>query len=207
MKKIFIFLAAMMILPLANAAKFEEGVHYEVIAEQATAKPEVAEYFSYFCPHCNRFEPVMMDVTKRLEGSDIKVQKNHVSFIGRQMGVEMQKAFAASELLKVEEKISPAIFSAIHDEKRRMTSRDDLRVIFIDAGIEGKKFDAAVNSFAVNGMVSRMDKNTRDKKIQGVPAVIVNGKYQINKGSLKSSGEEFNVKLTQLIKFLAAKQG
>jgi len=207
MKKIFIFLAAMMILPLANAAKFEEGVHYEVIAEQATAKPEVAEYFSYFCPHCNRFEPVMMDVTKRLEGSDIKVQKNHVSFIGRQMGVEMQKAFAASELLKVEEKISPAIFSAIHDEKRRMTSRDDLRVIFIDAGIEGKKFDAAVNSFAVNGMVSRMDKNTRDKKIQGVPAVIVNGKYQINMGSLKSSGEEFNVKLTQLIKFLAAKQG
>jgi len=99
MKKIFIFLAAMMILPLANAAKFEEGVHYEVIAEQATAKPEVAEYFSYFCPHCNRFEPVMMDVTKRLEGSDIKVQKNHVSFIGRQMGEEMQKAFAASELL------------------------------------------------------------------------------------------------------------
>jgi len=88
-----------------------------------------------------------------------------------------------------------------------MTSRDDLRVIFIDAGIEGKKFDAAVNSFAVNGMVSRMDKNTRDKKIQGVPAVIVNGKYQINMGSLKSSGEEFNVKLTQLIKFLAAKQG
>lgn len=206
MKKIFIFLAAMMILPLANAAKFEEGVHYEVIAEQATAKPEVAEYFSYFCPHCNRFEPVMMDVTKRLEGSDIKVQKNHVSFIGRQMGVEMQKAFAASELLKVEEKISPAIFSAIHDEKRRMTSRDDLRVIFTDAGIEGKKFDAAVNSFAVNGMVSRMDKNTRDKKIQGVPAVIVNGKYQINMGSLKSSGEEFNVKLTKLIKFLAAKQ-
>lgn len=53
MKKIFIFLAAMMILPLANAAKFEEGVHYEVIAEQATAKPEVAEYFSYFCPHFN----------------------------------------------------------------------------------------------------------------------------------------------------------
>lgn len=206
MKKILIFVAAMLMLPLANAAKYEEGVHYDVINEQATAKPEVAEYFSYFCPHCNRFEPVMMDVIERLQGSDIKVNKNHVSFIGRNMGVEMQKAFAAAELLKVEEKISPAIFAAVHEQKRRMSSREDLRVIFTDAGIEAKKFDAAVNSFAVNGMVSRMDKNTRDMKIRGVPALIVNGKYQINMGSLKASGEEFNVKLTQLIKYLAAKR-
>lgn len=206
MKKIIIFIMAMMFLPIANAARFEEGVHYEVIAEQATSKPEVSEYFSYFCPHCNKFEPIMMDVTKRLEGSNIKVNKNHVSFIGRNMGVEMQKAYAAAELLKVESTISPAIFSAVHDQKRNMTSRNDLRVIFTDAGIDGKKFDAAVNSFAVNGMVSRMDKNTRDKKIRGVPSLIVNGKYQVNMGALKASGEEFNIKLTQLIKYLANKK-
>lgn len=196
----------MLFLPLANAAKFEEGVHYSVIAEQTTAKPELDSFFSYYCPHCSRFEPIFTDVIERLEGSNIKINKNHVSFIGRQMGVEMQKAFATAELLKVEEEISPAIFNAIHMQKRQFSGREDIRNVFTDAGIDGKRFDSAVDSFAVNGMVSRMDKNTRDKQIRGVPALIVNGKYQINMGSIKANGEEFNVKLTELIEFLAAKK-
>ncbi|PKH05883.1 thiol:disulfide interchange protein DsbA/DsbL [Moritella sp. Urea-trap-13] len=205
MKKLFILITAMLFLPFANAAQFKEGVHYDVISEQATSKPQVAEYFSYFCPHCNKFEPIMTDVTKRLEGSDIKVEKNHVAFIGREMGIEMQKAFATAELLNVEHEMSSAIFSAIHDQKRRFTGRDDIRTVFTDAGIDGKKFDAAVNSFAVNGKVARMDKNTASNNIRGVPALIVNDKYQINMGSIKARGEEFNVKLAALIKYLAAK--
>jgi len=205
MKKLFILITAMLFLPFANAAQFKEGVHYDVISEQATSKPQVAEYFSYFCPHCYKFSPIMTDVTKRLEGSDIKVEKNHVAFIGREMGIEMQKAFAAAELLNVEAQMSSAIFIAIHEQKRRFTGRDDIRTVFTDAGIDGKKFDAAVNSFAVNGKVARMDKSTVKNKVRGTPALVVNDKYQINMGSLKARGEEFNVKLTALIKYLAAK--
>ncbi|KXO06811.1 Periplasmic thiol:disulfide interchange protein DsbA [Moritella sp. JT01] len=205
MKKLFILITAMLFLPFANAAQFKEGVHYDVIAEQATSTPQVAEYFSYYCPHCDKFEPIMTDVAKRLVDTDIKVEKNHVAFIGREMGIEMQKAFATAELLNVEPKMSSAIFTAVHDQKRRFSGRDDIRTVFIDAGINGKKFDAVVNSFAVKGKVARMDKNTAKKNIRGVPALIVNGKYQINMGSIKARGEEFKVKLTELIKYLAAK--
>ncbi|MFT5879683.1 MAG: thiol:disulfide interchange protein DsbA [Moritella sp.] len=205
MKKLFVLIIAMLFLPVVNATQFKEGVHYDVIAEQASAKPEVAEYFSYYCPHCNEFEPVMTDVTKRLADTEIKVEKNHVSFIGRAMGVEMQKAFATAELLNVEHEVSMALFAAIHEQKRHFSSRDDIRTVFTDAGIDGQKFDAAINSFAVDGKVTRMDKNTADKKIRGVPALIVNDKYQINMSSLQASGEEFNIKLAELIKYLAAK--
>jgi len=205
MKKLFILITAMLFLPFANAAQFKEGVHYDVIAEQASAKPEVAEYFSYYCPHCNKFEPVMTAVAKRLADTDIKVEKNHVSFIGRAMGVEMQKAFATAELLNVEHEVSMALFSAIHEQKRHIAGRDDIRTVFTDVGVDGKKFDAAINSFAVNGKVARMNKNTADKNIRGVPALIVNGKYQINVSSLQAGGEELNIKLAELIKYLAAK--
>lgn len=205
MKKLFILITAMLFLPFANAAQFKEGVHYDVISEQAASKPQVAEYFSYFCPHCSKFEPIMTDVTKRLANTDIKVEKNHVAFIGREMGVEMQKAFATAELLNVEPQISSAMFTAIHEQKRRFTNRDDIRTVFTDAGIDGKKFDAAVNSFAVNGKVARMDKNTTSNNIRGVPALVVNDKYLINMGSIEARGEEFNVKLAALIQYLAAK--
>lgn len=204
MKKIFTLFIAILFLPLAQAAQFKEGVHYTVIDSQGTSKPVVEEFFSYYCPHCFKFEPTMEAVSERLS-DNIKVERNHVSFIGREMGVEMQKAFATAELLNVEPQVSGSIFNAIHNQKHRFTGREDIRNTFTDLGIDGKKFDGAVNSFAVNGMVARMDKKTSDRQIRGVPAVIVNGKYQINMGSLQASGEEFNTKLTALIEFLAAK--
>ena len=204
MKKIFILLTTLLFLPVVNATEFKEGVHYEVIAEQASAKPELAEYFSYYCPHCSTFEPIMVDVSERLADTDIQVEKNHVSFIGRHMGVEMQKAFATAELLNVENDLSNAMFTAIHQQKRRFASRDDIRNVFIDAGVDGSKFDAAINSFAVNGKVARMDKNTEDMNIRGVPALIVNDKYLINLGSIKNDSQ-FNANLVELIEYLSTK--
>ena len=52
------FKAALLALALpvvAIANQFEEGVHYEVIADEATADPEIKEFFSFYCVHCFRF--------------------------------------------------------------------------------------------------------------------------------------------------------
>lgn len=47
-------------VPFTQAApQFKENVNYEVIQPVVSAQPEVMEYFSFFCPHCYRFEPVM----------------------------------------------------------------------------------------------------------------------------------------------------
>ena len=53
------------LLPLSNLAiamEYEEGTHYvELQIPLNTRNPdkiEVAEYFSYGCPHCYQFEPV-----------------------------------------------------------------------------------------------------------------------------------------------------
>ena len=51
MKKLFIALFAMAFMPLlSQAAKYEEGKHYNVIPGQATTKPEVREYFFLLLP-------------------------------------------------------------------------------------------------------------------------------------------------------------
>ena len=39
------------------------------------------------------------------------------------------------------------------------------------------EFDSAAASFAVNGKLAQMQRNTADFNVRGVPTVIVNGSY------------------------------
>ncbi|MCE2572410.1 thiol:disulfide interchange protein DsbA/DsbL [Motilimonas eburnea] len=203
MKKYLLMLAAMVLLPLAaQAAKYEEGTHYEIVKQIGTKQPEAIEFFSYFCPHCYKFSPFMEQLKKRApEG--VKFKKNHVEFLGDTMGPEMARAFAVAELLKVEPELSSAMFAAIHDQRKPMTNRDDIKAVFAEIGVDEAKFDSAANSFPVNGMLKQMQRNTETFKIRGTPAVVVNGKYLINPSSVRSIDEYsalLNYLLTQVEK-------
>ena len=46
------------------------------------------------------------------------MKKNPVAFLGREMGPEMQRAYAVANLLNVEGKLTPAIFDKIHPSAR-----------------------------------------------------------------------------------------
>ncbi len=93
--------------------EFKEGVNYDVVKQTGSAQPEVLEFFSYYCPHCAKFEPIAEDLKKNLpEG--VPMKKNPVAFLGREMGPEMQRAYAVASLLNVEGKLTPAIFDKIH---------------------------------------------------------------------------------------------
>jgi thiol:disulfide interchange protein DsbA len=105
------------------------------------------------------------------------------------MGTEMSRAFAIAHQLNVEKKIEHAIFVAIHDTKQRFTSLKDIRMLFIANGVDGKDFDAAANSFMVNAQMSKMKRDTENAKLSGVPALVVNGKYRVETGSIKSYDE------------------
>ncbi|MCL1043270.1 thiol:disulfide interchange protein DsbA/DsbL [Shewanella marisflavi] len=191
MKKALLVALALLVAPMAVlAADYKEGVHYTVINEgPATAKPEIAEFFSFYCPHCYNFAKVQVPQIKANLPEGVVFKQNHVEFIGREMGPEMSRAFAVAHQLKVEEKMEHALFSAIHDKKQRFTSRDDIRKLFIANGIDGKDFDAAANSFMVSAQMAQMKRATENAKLSGVPALVVNGKYRVETGAIKSYDE------------------
>ena len=201
MKKVLFFLAAMLMIPMVHAApQFKEGVNYDVVSQTGSAQPEVMEFFSYFCPHCAKFEPIAEDLKKSLpEG--VPMKKNPVAFLGREMGPEMQRAYAGANLRDVEGKLPPAIFDKIDTERQIPQSRADVKQVFVDNGVPAEEFDGAVDSFAVSGMVSQFDRNTESYNVRGVPAFLVNGKYMVKIESITSQ-EQFN----QLVKFLLAKK-
>lgn len=186
---------------ITNPGKFKEGTHYEVVKQTATAEPEVLEFFSFYCPHCFKFEPLMEQLKTAL-GEDVKIKKNHVNFLGKAMGPQLTQAFAAAELLGVETKVSSLIFDQIHTQRKAINGEKDILAIFEKAGISNAEAKGAIASFPATGIASQMKRNTETFKIRGVPALIVNGKYQVITSSVKSTDE-----FIELVAFLTKKKG
>ncbi|KJY82495.1 thiol:disulfide interchange protein [Vibrio galatheae] len=190
MKKLFALVATLMLSLSAHAAQFSEGEHYTVLNLEAAKKPIVTEFFSFYCPHCNAFEPIVQQLKAQLP-EDVKFQKNHVSFMGGNMGESMSKAYATMVALKVEDKMTPVMFNRIHNMRKAPKDDAELRQIFIDEGVDAKKFDAAFKGFAVDSMVRRFDKQFKDSGLKGVPAVVVNNKYLVEGSKLRTVDEYF----------------
>jgi thiol:disulfide interchange protein DsbA len=200
MKKLFALVATLMLSLSAHAAQFSEGEHYKVLDLEASKKPTVTEFFSFYCPHCNSFEPIIQQLKAQLPES-AKFQKNHVSFMGGNMGESMSKAYATMVALKIEDQMTPVLFNRIHNMRQAPKNNEELRQIFLDEGVDAKKFDSAFKGFAVDSMVRRFDKQFKDSGLSGVPAVIVNNKYLIQAQGIKTIEEYF-----ALVDFLLEKK-
>ncbi len=199
MKKLLTLFTALMLSLSAHAAQFDEGTHYKVLNTQKAAKPVVTEFFSFYCPHCYKFEGIIDNMKESLP-DNVKFQKVHVAFMGNNMAVPMAKAYATMVALDVEKTMVPVMFKQIHDLHKAPKNEAELRQIFVDHGVDGKKFDAAYKGFAVDSMQKRFDKQFEASTLTGVPGVLVNNKYIVKPDNITSL-EEYN----QLVNFLLKK--
>lgn len=180
----------------ACAEKYNEGKQYTKVNETISAKAEVREYFSFYCPHCLRFEPFMETVKKSLpEG--VKFERNHVDFLraaSPKIQAMLTKSVVVAEQLGMDKKLIGAVFNYIQVQRAVVTSEKDIRNIFVLNGADGDKFDKLMKSFSVNSKAKSMKKHqdTMSKKgaLTGVPTIIVNGKYRINTQALDKNNFE-----------------
>lgn len=177
MKKLLIGFLALLVLPVAaqaNEDKFKEGVHYEVIAEEGTKRPEIKEFFSFYCIHCYRFETVAAAMK---EAYPKAFEKSHI--VSHPTLRLMARGMVAAKLFKKDEPISKAFYERIHEQKKQITSEDDLKAIFHVHGIEADKFDKAMKHPLVEKQVNEMEREMQKYNITATPTFIVNGKYKI----------------------------
>ncbi|WP_017443875.1 thiol:disulfide interchange protein DsbA/DsbL [Gayadomonas joobiniege] len=193
MNKLKSLLWAVILMPLAACAdNFKAGEHYEVLSKPATAKPEVKEFFSFYCPHCFSFEPIMDDIKKSLP-ADAKFVKSHVDFMprnNREVAEGLGKSLAALELLKKEEDGVAVLFKHLHVDRKSFNSMNDVRSVLIQkADIEPSKYDNAYNNFMTAGRAKQMSNEQKSYKITSVPTLVINGKFKVKAGSVKSEKE------------------
>jgi thiol:disulfide interchange protein DsbA len=184
MKKIVLALFMTLLLPLQACAQeqWKEGEHYLVISDEATETPQINEYFSFWCPHCFNFEPLVAKIKSKM-GKDVEFQKVHVNFMGftsPEVQDDATRAMMVARALKKDDAMIQAIFKSIHVQKSPVTSIKDLKNIFIANGVEAAEFDKLVSSFGVNSMLQKNNQliTKYRKHLSGVPNFIVNGKFQ-----------------------------
>ena len=180
----------------ACAEQYTEGKQYTKVNDTITTKAEVREYFSFYCPHCLRFEPFMEQVKKDLpEG--VKFERNHVDFLraaSPKVQAMLTKSVVVAEQLGMGDKLVTAVFNYIQVQKAVVTSEKDIRSVFVLNGADGKKFDKLMKSFSVNSKAKFLKKSqdnmAKKGALKGVPTMIVNGKYRINTQELDRNNFE-----------------
>ena len=182
--RIFGLLLALVTLPFTPASAEDDyaaGIDYERITPPMTVKEpgkvEVYEFFWYGCPHCYQFEPHLANWVKR-KPDNVEVIRVPAIFNNPNWETHA-RAYYTAELLGVLDRIHGQLFSAIHDKRQRLNSRDALREFFAARGVEPDKFDKTFDSFAVESKVRRARDLTERSGINGVPAMVVDGEYRI----------------------------
>lgn len=162
------------------SATFQEGKDYGRLSTPmpttVPGKPEVIEFFSYTCPHCNDLDPVVEQWLKR-KPADVQFVRIHVSY-GPTWEV-MARAYYAAEALGVLDKVHRPLFDAIHRDGRKLANEDDVAAVVAQHGVDQAEFRKAYKSFQTETQVRRANQLAQRYGVRGVPAIIVNGQYDV----------------------------
>ena len=164
---------------LAQAVKPQQGIDYLILdkpvaVESAAGKVEVIEFFGYWCPHCNAFEPELEAWLKRLP-ANISFKRVPVAF--NDAAIPLQKMYYTLEALGRVNDMQRKVFTAIHAEKINLNTQEGIVAWAVKQGIDQKKFVDTYNSFAVNTKVTKAKQLTNAFKIDGVPSLGVAGRF------------------------------
>jgi len=188
----------------AAANAFEEGVHYKKIQSSEKYQEQgVTEFFSLYCVHCYRYEPIAKSFEQRFK-EDFK--KIHVSSVGPggNTGELMTRGFILSELLGISEEISKAIYHANFVEKEILDSKADIKNTFLRHGVTAEAFERGYESFSVKTRLAKWQRMTDDYGVRATPTFVVNGTYMIDPMSFRESGD-FEGDMLRLAEYLLSK--
>jgi protein dithiol oxidoreductase (disulfide-forming) len=176
---------------LANAAEnYVAGKDYRVITNKGKVeKPnqiEVREFFWYGCSHCFNFEPFLTQWLKT-KPADVNFVRTPAAL--NPVWEQNARGYYSIDLLgKQTQAIHSALFNSIHHplKPKQLFDQASLAGFYSSQGVDADKFNGLYNSFAVSGKVAESKKLAMQYQIDGVPAMIVNGKYVVSGESDKS---------------------
>ena len=175
--------------PARAEASISEGVQYVRLAEPVPVavpgKIEVIEFFWYECPHCNAFEPALEAWSAHVP-DDVAFRRVPVWFREEPFTIQ-QRLYYTLEALGLVPTLHKKVFAAIHRERIRMRTAEDLTAFALKNGVDPLKFIAAFNSFSVQSKSLQARQVAAAYKIDAVPAMGVNGRYYTN-GNLANAG-------------------
>lgn len=137
-------------------------------------KLEVVEFFGYWCPHCNAFEPALEAWVKKLPAG-VTFRRIPVAFSPGQE--PLQKLYYALESLGQVEAMHRKVFAALHVERKRLNTDAEILEWAKTAGADAAKLGDAMKSFGVATKLRQSKQLADGYRIDGVPLLGIQGRY------------------------------
>jgi thiol:disulfide interchange protein DsbA len=144
---------------------------------ETAGKIEILEFFWYGCPHCYNLEPLLESWQKHL-GPDTQLRRVPAVFNER-WGYDAA-IYYAFDALGVLDRVHRPFFDAIHRDRLRTDNAAALSEWLQKNNVDPKKFQETFKSFGVQSKVRRATQQTVAYKIDGTPAMAVNGRYTVS---------------------------
>lgn len=162
----------------AAPANPQPGADFRVLEKpqqtESGNKVEVIEFFWYSCPHCNAFEPVLVDWVKR-QGDKIAFKRVPIAF--RESFVPEQRLYYALETMGLVDQFHSKVFHSIHLQRRPLNTENAIGDFMAKQGVDRKKFLEVYNSFGVQSKARRASQLQTAYQIDGVPMIAIDGRY------------------------------
>jgi protein dithiol oxidoreductase (disulfide-forming) len=173
--------------------KWKPGVNYDpIVPSQPTSVPagkvEVLEVFWYACPHCYDLEPFI--------AAWRKTKPDYIEFVrvpvmwGPLHRAHAQLYYTLKQLGRND--LDAKAFETLHQQQNPLAGNTPEETyarqlqFARDNGIDAEAFRKAYNSFAVNSDLQRAEEITQRYQVEGVPLVVINGKYMTDVGKAGS---------------------
>jgi protein dithiol oxidoreductase (disulfide-forming) len=204
---------------VASAQQWVAGKHYFVVqpaqrTQVSAGKVEVAEAFSYGCPACWRFHPIVEELKAKLP-ANAQIVYVPASFNKAESWPLFQRALLTAQALGVFEKTHAAMLDAVWQTgelavvdqrsgrlKNPQPTLEQVAEFYRRAaGVPPQQFLNTAKSFAVESSIKRADAWIRDSRVDQTPSFVVNGKYRVNSQSAGGVPQ-----MLELIQWLVAKE-
>ncbi len=175
-------LTAFALSPLiARAQPASEGSAYTTLKNElpleTTGKVEVVEFFWYGCIHCYNLEPALEKWVPKLPADTLF---RRIPAVFNERWAHDAAIFYAFEVLGTLDKLHRPFFDAIHKDRLKSDNPAALGEWLANNGLDAKKFDATMKSFGVQSKTKRATQLTSASRIDGTPALMVQGRYTIS---------------------------
>lgn len=162
-----------------------EGRHYyklpQPVAPGNDGKIEVVAFFAYWDPHTYRFEPKLDAWARKAEAEQqIAFRRMPVDF--NRGDVLQRQLFHAIELLGLGDSLHNKVFEALHVQRRRLFSAEEIFNWAKANGTDVAKLRDAMNGFTVRVRINKAYEKQRAYRIDSVPALGIQGRWVTGPG-------------------------
>ncbi|AHF02136.1 thiol:disulfide interchange protein DsbA [Thiomicrospira aerophila AL3] len=159
-------------------AKLNPGIDYREVREIQSIAPhskQVTEVFFYGCPHCYNLQNSLYEW---LATKPTSVHFERMpAVLNNQSWIFMARVYYAAEDLGIIEQSNRSFFDALHRDRLPLSNLGNIAEFHSEFGVTTDQFVQSFNSFKVDQAVRRAQRRTQAYGIEGVPSLIVNGRY------------------------------